>query len=95
MYSLHNVVWLTIGSYLMSYLNGIFLYFSFDSGRGGLRYENQFLQISSKLPSRYFYGLGEHEHRQFLHNNFNWKAWPLFTKDEFPTVSSHHYIYDS
>ncbi|EDV25106.1 uncharacterized protein TRIADDRAFT_10696, partial [Trichoplax adhaerens] len=63
----------------------------FNTERGGFKYENQFLQISSKLPSRYFYGLGEHEHRQYLHNNFDWKAWPLFTKDEFPTADLNLY----
>ncbi|RDD42442.1 Sucrase-isomaltase, intestinal [Trichoplax sp. H2] len=56
----------------------------FDTSLGGFVFEDQFLQISSKLPSRYVYGLGEHEHRSFKHENFNWKRWPMFSRDQPP-----------
>ncbi|EDV25110.1 uncharacterized protein TRIADDRAFT_56702 [Trichoplax adhaerens] len=55
----------------------------FDSSVSGFIYEDQFLEISSKLPSKYFYGLGEHEHRSFVHKNWDWKRWGMFARDEF------------
>ena len=45
----------------------------------------QFLQIVSRLPSMDVYGIGENEHHSFRHN-FNFKTWPLFARDQPPSV---------
>lgn len=58
----------------------------FNSIVPGFTYEDQFLQITTKLPSKNLYGLGEHNHRQFRHN-LNWKRWSIFTRDVAPVVS--------
>ncbi|XP_072048876.1 sucrase-isomaltase, intestinal-like [Amphiura filiformis] len=55
----------------------------FDTSFGGFTYEDQFLQISTKLPSTNIYGFGEHNHRQFRHN-LNWKTWAMFARDVAP-----------
>lgn len=46
-------------------------------------YADQFLQLSIRVPSWNVYGVGEHVHRQYRHD-FNWKTWPIFTRDGFP-----------
>lgn len=55
----------------------------FDTSIGPLVYSNQYLQISTKLPSKYIYGLGEHVHKRFRHDLY-WKTWPIFTRDQLP-----------
>ncbi|XP_025725600.2 LOW QUALITY PROTEIN: sucrase-isomaltase, intestinal [Callorhinus ursinus] len=55
----------------------------FDTSIGPLVYSDQYLQISTKLPSEYIYGLGEHIHKRFRHD-LNWKTWPIFTRDQLP-----------
>ena len=57
----------------------------FDTSYGGFTYEDQFLQISTKLPSKYIYGFGEHNHRRFQHD-LNWKTWAIFSMDLPPEV---------
>ncbi|XP_071477569.1 maltase-glucoamylase-like, partial [Diadema antillarum] len=52
----------------------------FDTSVGVLIYEDQFLQISTRLPSSNLYGFGEHNHRRFRHD-LNWKTWGIFTRD--------------
>nr|XP_022314501.1 maltase-glucoamylase, intestinal-like [Crassostrea virginica] len=52
-----------------------------DTGVGGLTFEDQFLQIATKLPSRNVYGFGENVHSKFRHD-LNWKQWPMFARDE-------------
>lgn len=54
---------------------------SWDTSVGGLTFENQFLQIATKLPSRNVYGFGENVHSKFRHD-LNWKQWPMFARDE-------------
>ncbi|XP_022100313.1 sucrase-isomaltase, intestinal-like [Acanthaster planci] len=61
----------------------------FDSSVGGFTFEDQFLQISTKLPSRYVYGFGEHAHRRFLHD-MNYKSWTMFTRDDEWNLYGHH-----
>ena len=58
-----------------------YFYFSWDTGVGGLTFEDQFLQIATKLPSRNVYGFGENVHSKFRHD-LNWKQWPMFARDE-------------
>ncbi|XP_070541629.1 maltase-glucoamylase-like [Ptychodera flava] len=54
-----------------------------DTSVGGFNFADQFLQISSLLPTSNIYGLGETVHFSFRHD-MNWRTWPIFTKDEFP-----------
>ncbi|KAM9215962.1 maltase-glucoamylase [Dugong dugon] len=56
----------------------------FDSSIGPLLFADQFLQLSIRLPSTNVYGLGEHVHQQYRHD-MNWKTWPIFARDTFPT----------
>uniref|UniRef100_A0A2K6UC28 Maltase-glucoamylase n=1 Tax=Saimiri boliviensis boliviensis TaxID=39432 RepID=A0A2K6UC28_SAIBB len=55
----------------------------FDSSIGPLLFADQFLQLSSRLPSANVYGLGEHVHQQYRHD-LNWKTWPIFNRDTTP-----------
>ncbi|XP_077093999.1 sucrase-isomaltase, intestinal-like isoform X2 [Siphateles boraxobius] len=55
----------------------------FDTTIGPLVFDDQYLQISAKLPSHNIYGLGEHVHQTFRHDT-NWRTWPIFTRDAFP-----------
>lgn len=55
----------------------------FDTSIGPLVYSDQYLQISTKVPSDYMYGFGEHIHKRFRHDLY-WKTWPIFTRDQLP-----------
>ncbi|XP_011850885.1 PREDICTED: maltase-glucoamylase, intestinal, partial [Mandrillus leucophaeus] len=55
----------------------------FDSSIGPLLFADQFLQLSTRLPSANVYGLGEHVHQQYRHD-MNWKTWPIFNRDTTP-----------
>ncbi|ESO98986.1 hypothetical protein LOTGIDRAFT_231303 [Lottia gigantea] len=52
----------------------------FSSDVPGLTFTDQFLQITTRLPSSNLYGFGEHNHRRFQHD-MNWKTWSMFTRD--------------
>lgn len=54
-----------------------------DSGIGPLLFADQFLQLSTRLPSANVYGLGEHVHQQYRHD-MNWKTWSMFARDTTP-----------
>ncbi|XP_072820413.1 maltase-glucoamylase isoform X1 [Vicugna pacos] len=56
----------------------------FDSSIGPLLFADQFLQLSTRLPSANVYGLGEHVHQQYRHD-MNWRTWPIFARDTAPT----------
>ncbi|XP_015266282.1 PREDICTED: sucrase-isomaltase, intestinal [Gekko japonicus] len=56
----------------------------FDSTVGPLIYADQYLQFTTRVPSENVYGIGEQIHRQYRHD-FNWKTWPIFTRDALPT----------
>ena len=64
------------------------LYFRWDTSVGGLVLSDQFLQISTKLPSENIYGFGENLHKSFRHD-LNFQTWPMFSRDQAPgwTVS--------
>ncbi|XP_067898281.1 maltase-glucoamylase [Heterodontus francisci] len=49
----------------------------------GFTFTDQFIQISTRLPSKYIYGFGETEHRSFKHD-LNWHTWGMFAKDQPP-----------
>ncbi|KAM5332711.1 sucrase-isomaltase, intestinal [Glossophaga mutica] len=55
----------------------------FDTSIGPLVYSDQYLQISTRLPSEYIYGFGEHIHKRFRHD-LSWKTWPIFARDQLP-----------
>ncbi|XP_063789067.1 maltase-glucoamylase-like [Pseudophryne corroboree] len=54
-----------------------------DSHLPGMTFEDMFLQISTRLPSDYIFGLGETEHRTFRHE-MGRKTIGLFPKDQPP-----------
>ena len=43
----------------------------------------QFLMISTRLPTRYLYGIGENPHESFVHD-MNYRMWPIFARDQPP-----------
>ncbi|XP_036997134.2 sucrase-isomaltase, intestinal [Artibeus jamaicensis] len=61
----------------------------FDTSIGPLVYSDQYLQISTKLPSEYIYGFGEHIHKRFRHDLY-WKTWPIFTRDKLPADNNNN-----
>ncbi|XP_011299226.1 lysosomal alpha-glucosidase isoform X2 [Fopius arisanus] len=62
----------------------------FDSlSAGGFIFSDQFLQISTLLPSHNIYGLGEH--RNSLKLDTNWQIFTLFNKDQPPTEHANLY----
>ncbi|XP_065580074.1 lysosomal alpha-glucosidase-like [Artemia franciscana] len=63
----------------------------FDTTTGGFTFANQFLQISSLLPSPYLYGIGEQQDT-LLHST-NWKQFSLFAHDGVP--ADHMNLYGS
>lgn len=64
------------------------LFFRWDSSVGPFIFEDQFIQISTQPPSSFVYGFGEQEHKTFKHNLSAWEVLPIFTRDQFPFVSS-------
>ncbi|XP_045412485.1 sucrase-isomaltase, intestinal [Lemur catta] len=61
----------------------------FDTSIGPLVYSDQYLQISTRLPSEYIYGFGEHVHKRF-HHDLYWKTWPIFTRDQLPADNNNN-----
>ncbi|XP_040584480.1 maltase-glucoamylase, intestinal [Mesocricetus auratus] len=61
----------------------------FDSSIGPLIFSDQFLQLSTRLPSANVYGLGEHVHQRYRHD-MNWKTWSLFSRDTVPNKDGHN-----
>ena len=66
---------------------------SFDTSCGKLLFSDQFLQISSTLPSDLVYGLGEHIHKDppvkskpSQRIDLNWITLTLFPRDVSPEV---------
>ena len=60
----------------------------FDTYNAGtFIFANQFLQISSVLPSNYVYGLGEHR-KSFLKNTNQWQQFSFWNADQWPSAKS-------
>ncbi|XP_072180354.1 sucrase-isomaltase, intestinal-like [Diadema setosum] len=57
-----------------------------DTNIGGLIYEDQFIQLSARLPNSVVYGLGEHMHWRFRHE-VNWHIWGIFAADNDPDAT--------
>ncbi|CAL1275534.1 unnamed protein product [Larinioides sclopetarius] len=56
-----------------------------DTRIGGLVLSDKFLQISSYLPTKNVYGLGEHVHSNIRHD-MEYKTWPMFARDRTPEM---------
>lgn len=61
-----------------------------NSQAPGFTFSDQFIQISTILPSGYIYGLGETEHRTYRHD-LNWVTWGMFAKDQPPGYTINAY----
>ncbi|PIK46338.1 putative maltase-glucoamylase, intestinal-like [Apostichopus japonicus] len=56
----------------------------FDSSLSGFTFEDQFIQIGTKLPvGSYLYGFGETEHHSLYHD-MNWKKYGMWSRDNPP-----------
>ncbi|GAV06167.1 hypothetical protein RvY_16194 [Ramazzottius varieornatus] len=58
-----------------------------DTATNTFAFYDQFIQISSLLPSKYIYGLGEHTDAHFLHS-VNWKQFTMWTTDIYPNLET-------
>ncbi|XP_070196522.1 sucrase-isomaltase, intestinal-like [Littorina saxatilis] len=56
----------------------------FDTGPGGLVLSDQFLQLTTRLPSADLYGLGENTHSSFRRHFDKDNSWAAFARDQFP-----------
>ncbi|XP_052774040.1 sucrase-isomaltase, intestinal-like isoform X2 [Mya arenaria] len=63
-----------------------------DTGVGGLVLSDQFLQVSTSLPSVHVYGFGENLHRTFQHD-LNHTTWPMFSRDQAPSHQAYSNLY--
>ncbi|XP_023817356.1 sucrase-isomaltase, intestinal [Oryzias latipes] len=54
-----------------------------DSSMPGFIFSNMFIQISTKLSSKFVYGFGETEHTSFKHD-LDYHTWGMFAKDQPP-----------
>ncbi|XP_048039101.1 sucrase-isomaltase, intestinal-like [Megalobrama amblycephala] len=61
-----------------------------DSAVPGFTFSDQFLQISTRLPSNYVYGVGETEHPSYSHD-LNFHTYGLFAKDQPPGYKLNSY----
>ncbi|XP_064418118.1 maltase-glucoamylase [Latimeria chalumnae] len=61
-----------------------------DSQLPGFTFSDQFIQMSTRLPSEYIYGIGESEHPTFRHD-LNWHTWAMFAKDQPPGYKMNSY----
>ena len=60
-------------------------YFRFDSTLAPLLYADQYLQLSTVVPSGFLYGLGEHRSALY-HNTSIWQQVALWARDQPPGV---------
>ncbi|KAM5303222.1 putative maltase-glucoamylase 2 [Glossophaga mutica] len=61
-----------------------------DSQLPGFTFNDQFLSISTRLPSENIYGFGETEHAAFR-RNMSWNTWGMFARDEPPAYKKNSY----
>ena len=57
----------------------------FDTALPGFIFEDQYIQLTTRLNSSHVYGFGEHNHQKFKHD-MNFKTWSIFTRDVAPVV---------
>ena len=48
---------------------------------------NQFIQVTTRVPTTNVYGVGEQAHPALRHSFKYRRAWPLFARDQPPPVS--------
>jgi len=65
---------------------------------GALTYEDQFIQLTTLLPSTYLYGFGENTHERLRHQFTPRNTWPIFARDQpigsgFMNEYGHHPYY--
>jgi len=65
----------------------------FDTCLGGFTFADQFLQFSTRLPSRNLYGIGENEQHTFRHSFEKYPNYPLWARDEPPGVRNQFISY--
>ncbi|XP_051801835.1 LOW QUALITY PROTEIN: sucrase-isomaltase, intestinal-like [Acanthochromis polyacanthus] len=61
-----------------------------DSSLPGFIFSNMFIQVSTRLPSRYVYGFGETEHISYRHD-LDYKTYGMFSKDQPPGYKLNSY----
>ena len=61
----------------------------FDTSLGGFTFADQFLQLATYLPNKNLYGIGENEQPSFRHSFEKFPNWPLYARDQPPSVSTH------
>ncbi|XP_068026417.1 LOW QUALITY PROTEIN: maltase-glucoamylase-like [Melanerpes formicivorus] len=61
-----------------------------DSQLPTFTFSDQFIQISTLLPSQYVFGFGEHEHGAFR-REMDWNTWGMFTRDQPPGYKLNSY----
>nr|XP_006821912.1 PREDICTED: sucrase-isomaltase, intestinal-like [Saccoglossus kowalevskii] len=61
-----------------------------DTSIGGLVYEDQYLQLATKLGSEEIYGFGEHEHHSFRHD-IGFRTHGMYSRDQPPVENGNLY----
>uniref|UniRef100_A0A8C0XDJ2 Sucrase-isomaltase, intestinal n=1 Tax=Castor canadensis TaxID=51338 RepID=A0A8C0XDJ2_CASCN len=61
-----------------------------DSQLLGFTFNDMFIRISTRLPSKYLYGFGETEHSSFR-RDLNWHTWGMFSRDQPPGYKKNSY----
>ncbi|XP_025902144.1 sucrase-isomaltase, intestinal-like, partial [Nothoprocta perdicaria] len=61
-----------------------------DASLNDLIFSNQYLQITTTVPSTSVYGFGEHEHPSFKHS-MNFATYGMFSRDQSPTTFANLY----
>lgn len=61
-----------------------------DSQLLGFTFNDMFIRISTRLPSKYLYGFGENEHQTYR-MDLNWHTWGMFSRDEPPGYKKNSY----
>ncbi|TMS07815.1 Maltase-glucoamylase, intestinal [Larimichthys crocea] len=61
-----------------------------DSSLPGFTFSDMFIQVSTRLASKYVYGFGETEHPTYKHN-LNYHTWGMFSKDQPPGYKKNCY----
>ncbi|KAI4585152.1 hypothetical protein MJG53_006686 [Ovis ammon polii x Ovis aries] len=61
-----------------------------DSQLLGFTFNDMFIRISTRLPSRYLYGFGETEHTAFR-RDLGWNTWGMFSRDQPPGYKKNCY----
>ncbi|XP_028402531.1 maltase-glucoamylase, intestinal-like [Dendronephthya gigantea] len=63
-----------------------------DTSVAPIIFSDQYIQISTKLPSKYLYGFGEDEHETF-HRSLDWQTLGMFSRDQFPFAAPQRNVY--